>query len=321
MKIDKINNELAFNEEHHKYWNVKHPDREYTSVTTLVGKYYPHFDEEFWSRYKSLQSFVGEEDFDGPLNAKSGKRSPPSEAKKQLLNTKVFDYDLVDLYDIPLEDFDGKVNEIKLSYKVANEVACERGNIHHNAKENRFYTKKEHVIEEYNFNLPITGVYTCEKGNFDLSKEKGVFPEFLIYFSTADKILNLAGQVDLIIKDGNDIFILDYKTNAKGMGTEAYEYFDKNIRRKVKEKMFYPINNLDNHMLNHYTLQLSLYAWMLQRINPEFNIKILRLLHIDGEDVETIYDVPYIKEDVTRMLGHYKKQIKIKHYRETGKML
>ncbi len=85
--------------------------------------------------------------------------------------------------------------------------------------------------------------------------------------------------------------------------------------------MFYPINNLDNHMLNHYTLQLSIYAWMIQKLNPDFEIKLLRLLHIDGEGVETHYDVPYLKKEVEKMLKHYKQQVKIDYFRDTGRMI
>ena len=71
--------------------------------------------------------------------------------------------------------------------------------------------------------------------------------------------------------------------------------------------MFYPINNLHDTMLVHYTLQLSLYAWILQQEHPEFNIKLLKLLHIDGNDVETDYELPYLKDDVERLVKYHKK--------------
>ncbi len=60
----------------------------------------------------------------------------------------------------------------------------------------------------------------------------------------------------------------------------------------------------------HYTLQLSLYAYLLQQINPEFNIKLLKLIHVDHNDKVTEYEVEYLKEDVELMLKHYKKQLK-----------
>jgi hypothetical protein len=38
----------------------------------------------------------------------------------------------------------------------------------------------------------------------------------------------------------------------------------------------------------------------------------LTLNHIDHEGKQTLYELEYLKEDVERMLRHYKKQIKIK---------
>ena len=58
-------------------------------------------------------------------------------------------------------------------------------------------------------------------------------------------------------------------------------------------------------------MQLSLYAYLLQTLRPEFVIKGLKLIHIDREQKETEYEVPYLKDDVERMLKHYKKQLKI----------
>ena len=60
------------------------------------------------------------------------------------------------------------------------------------------------------------------------------------------------------------------------------------------------INNLDDTTYNHYALQLSCYAFMLKQINPNFNIKILQLLHNAG-DGETKIDVPYYEKEVKEM--------------------
>ena len=44
-----------------------------------------------------------------------------------------------------------------------------------------------------------------------LDIERGVFPEYMIYRKSDDGKFRLAGQIDLLIKDGNDIYIIDYK--------------------------------------------------------------------------------------------------------------
>ena len=304
LYIDKINGDLAFNDATHKYFNVKYPERAYTSVTTLIGKYHEKFDAQFWSSYKALEALMGDEFI-------------ITGVKHELLNKKKWNDAYLDTFGIEKKVFVAKKEEILEGYDKVRDEACERGTNYHNAKENRFYEKKEHLLTEYNFNLPLEGTFVCEKHNFDLNREKAVLPEYLVYFSTQDAILNMAGQIDVLIKEGNDLYILDYKTNAKGIETKAY--FDR--KTKKKKKMLYPINHLDDTTLIHYTLQLSLYAYMLQRINPEFNVKLLRICHVDGAGNETLMDLEYLKDDVEKLLKHYKKELCIDYYRATGKHL
>ncbi len=76
--------------------------------------------------------------------------------------------------------------------------------------------------------------------------------------------------------------------------------------------MKYPLNNLMDCNFYHYTLQLSLYAYLLQQINPEFNIKGLKIVHIDHDNKQHEYDIEYLKDDVERMLKHYKRHLKTK---------
>lgn len=304
MHIDKINGDLAFNDAEHKYFNVKYPERNYTSVTTLIGKYHEKFDEDFWSAYKALEKLVGVEEF-----VSSG-------VKKELLNRKKFDLSYPASFGIDEVEFLNTQSEIIAGYNKTRDDACERGTNYHNAKENKFYEKPQHDLREYNFGLDISGNFVCEKHNYDLNRENAVLPEYLVYFSTDDGILNMAGQIDVLIKQGNDIYILDYKTNAKGI--EQSSYFNPKTRKK--KMMFYPINNVEDCAMGHYTLQLSLYAYMLQRINPEFNIKLLRICHIDGEGKETLYDLEYKKEEVIKILKDYKKKLKTETFRTTGRI-
>jgi hypothetical protein len=72
--------------------------------------------------------------------------------------------------------------------------------------------------------------------------------------------------------------------------------------------MKYPLNSLDDVNYWHYTLQLSTYAWMLQKYNPEFEIEDLVLVHFDHDDNMTVYHLPYLKDEVIKMLSFYKKE-------------
>lgn len=305
LTIDKVNGDLAFNDQEHLYWNTKYPHRKYTSVTTLIGKYHEKFDEFFWSRYKALERIMTPE-----LFSNTG-------VKSTLLTKKKWDPAYLDTFDIDPQTFEDTVTEIVAGYTKNRDEACERGTLYHNKKENNFYAKPDHTLKDYNFGLDLPQTFTCEKNNFDLNRENAVLPEYLIYYSSPSGILNMAGQIDVLIKQGNDIYILDYKTNAKGIETKAYF----NPKTKKKKTMFAPITNIEDTTLEHYTLQLSTYAYMLQQINPDFEIKLLRICHIDGDGNETLIDLQYRKEDVKKLFKHYEKQLIIDHYRKTGQIL
>jgi ATP-dependent exoDNAse (exonuclease V) beta subunit len=130
----------------------------------------------------------------------------------------------------------------------------------------------------------------------------GVYPEYLISRTSDDGILNIAGQIDCLVKNGNEIVIIDHKTNKKLDLKGGF-----NTVTKSTAKMLYPLNNLDDCNFNHYQLQLSTYAWMLQKINPDFVIKDLILNHYDHEGNNTLYHCDYLKTEVERMLAYYKK--------------
>ena len=82
---------------------------------------------------------------------------------------------------------------------------------------------------------------------------------------------------------------------------------------KGTQKMQFPLNTLDDINFNHYQLQLSTYAWMLQKLNPNFIIKDLILNHYDHNGNNTLYHCNYLKNEVERMLAYYKKQIIIQN--------
>ena len=100
--------------------------------------------------------------------------------------------------------------------------------------------------------------------------------------------------------------IVTHNTNKK---IELKGYFNK--KTKQTEKMKYPLSDLDNVNFSHYTLQLSIYAWMIQHNNPNFKIKLLRLIHFDHSGNITEYDVEYKKSTVERLLRYWKKLVKI----------
>lgn len=73
--------------------------------------------------------------------------------------------------------------------------------------------------------------------------------------------------------------------------------------------MKFPLNNLDDVNYWHYCMQLSTYAYMLQKLNPEFTIEDLVMIHFDHDDNMTVYHLPYLKDEVIKMLVYYKKEM------------
>lgn len=101
-------------------------------------------------------------------------------------------------------------------------------------------------------------------------------------------------------------YTVTHNTNKK---IETKSYFDSKTKSSVKMK--YPLNNLDECNYSHYNLQLSTYAWMIQKLNPDFIIDDLVLVHFDHNDNMTVYHMPYLKTEVEKMLAFYKKQAQL----------
>lgn len=75
--------------------------------------------------------------------------------------------------------------------------------------------------------------------------------------------------------------------------------------------MKFPLNNIQDVNYWHYVCQLSLYMYLLQQTNPNYVCKKLFIVHIDRDGKETEYELPYLKDEVARMINHYKKTIKV----------
>lgn len=299
MQIDKRNGNVAFNDENHKYFDINDESKQYISVTTLIGRYEQEFDKSFWSAYKALEKLLSKDAW--------------QLEKKSLLASKKINKELLDVYDISENDFNKAQQDILDEWDKTNREACERGTKIHADLENSFYKAGKNVnLQKFG----IGGKFECRKDYSDLDLEYGVYPEYLIYRESNDGILKLAGQIDCIVKSGNDIILIDHKTNKKIDQKGGF-----NTQTKQTAKMKYPLNNLDDCNLMHYTMQLSTYAWMLQKINPDFVIKDLILNHYDHEGNNTLYHCEYRKHDVEKMLYHYKKELILEQQRNKRKRI
>jgi hypothetical protein len=195
MKADKKNGTVCFNDATHTYWDENDNDKKFISVTTLIEKYGQPFDKEFWSAYKALEKLIPSDDW--------------KTVKRHLLDTHKIDKEnLFSLYDITDDAFNKEQQSILDEWDKKNREACERGTKIHSEIENSFYKKPTNI----NLNkFKIGGKFECKKDYTDLDLPYGVYPEYLISRSSPDGILNIAGQIDLIVKSGNDIYLIDHK--------------------------------------------------------------------------------------------------------------
>lgn len=193
-EITKQNGNIAFVEDKHLYYDVTQPEKKFTSVTTMIHEFTQPFDKNFWSAYKALEKLIDKESW--------------NIEKKSLLQTKKFNPVLLELYNITENDFNREQQAILDSWDEENRKSCERGTKIHETLENSFYKQGKNIdISKYK----IGGTFECRKGYNTLDLENGIYPEYLISKVTSDNKLNIAGQIDLLVKKGNKFTICDWK--------------------------------------------------------------------------------------------------------------
>lgn len=99
-------------------------------------------------------------------------------------------------------------------------------------------------------------------------QEGDVYPEFMTYHPDYD----VCGQSDRVWVENGKIFIRDYKSN-KTITTQGFR----------GKKMLYPVQYLEECDLTKYTLQLSLYLFMLLFHNPNLLPGELEISHVEFE--------------------------------------
>lgn len=145
------------------------------------------------------------------------------------------------------------------------------------------HRKKEQEIQNNRF-FNFYDIQYKWKSKLVKNNNNEVVTEYIIY----DNYYCVAGTVDLILKNNNnEIIIIDHKTNEK---------IDK---KNFFSKMKFPLNHLDDCSFNHYCLQLSLYAYILEI--QGFITKKLYINHIK-KNKDNYIEIPYLKQEAILML-------------------
>ena len=205
-------------------------------------------------------------------------------------------------------------DEIIQAWDNETERAINLGNFYHNQRESDMLDFK--TIERNGTEVPIIKPLINENGIKLAPEQKltdGVYPEHLVYL----KSVGLCGQADVVEVVDGYININDYKTN-KEIKEKGYTNWE-----GITSKMFKPVNHLDDCNLMHYSLQLSIYAYIIKKHNPSLKIGKLTIQHVKfkqiGEDANgypinehyngepildeiKMYEVPYLKDEVNSLM-------------------
>ncbi len=273
-------NHLYFDEGPHKYTDTY--GNEYKSVTTLIhDNYVPAFDKKFWLRKKAKELGISEKQL-----AKQWQDITDEACAR---GTQTHN---------GIEDAIKDVSMFKDAIKHLNKI--ENGRVVTVADIPNFAAKpldidafKEATNNKYEEIYRVFKFYT-DRGYTIYSEIGAYLIDYLI-----------SGTIDILCYRPQDFVILDWKTNRDGLQFEAgYFRKDKTCKPHQRtneyilkdERMLPPLTHLPDCNGSHYTMQLSIYARMVELILG-IPCKGLGLCHIGSPFVKNAYGMPYRDEN------------------------
>jgi ATP-dependent exoDNAse (exonuclease V) beta subunit len=206
-------------------------------------------------------------------------------------------------YGVPPE----KILEL---WQAESDRAIALGTFYHNQRESDICSLSS--IEKEGVPIPV---YTpIQENNVKTAPPQrltdGIYPEHMVYLKSA----GICGQSDLVEVVNGRVHIIDYKTN-KEIKTESFKDWE-----GISKKMLHPVNNLDDCNFNHYSLQLSIYMYIILKHNPKLKPGDIYIHHIvfeeEGKDEYgypiTKYSIegdPIVKEVIPLKVPYLKDEV------------
>lgn len=262
---------VKFTEEQHKY---THSEIRYLSVSKLISKFKQPFQKKYWASYKTLEAMV------------------PVDIFYYYKNKYGRNFVWLLAHTVDQEEFEKNKQDLINKWAADNKKAVNTGNKFHYKKEDESYElgTEINLTDGKTYNVfkkeRIKNVNESLTENL-LDLEEGFYPELLVW----NHKYKLAGQADKVyITEDKHIDIGDYKTN-------------KAIKKENPfQSMKGALGHLDDCNYNHYCLQISCYAWMLEQFG--FTVRDLSFDHYArGEEEAVRYNLPYLREEVEIMLS------------------
>ena len=267
---------LTFKEEGHKYFDSL--GNTYKSTTTLLHEYQPKFEKNYWLKKKAKELGISEK-------------------------------------------------ELARQWQQITDEACERGTATHNGLEDGIkgismfqnavnFLQRENgemitIADLPNINLNIKPLDVKEFKEFTENKYPEIYKVFDYYINAGYKIYSeiggflidylVSGTIDVLCIRDDQFVIGDWKTNRGGLKFEA-GYYKKDKKQRPaqttdiwvntpKDVLLPPVSHMPNCNGSIYNLQLSLYAFMVERILGIPNAG-LWLCHIDSDFELNEYGMP-----------------------------
>ena len=298
----------------HKYTDDS--GKEYTSVTTVIGKYKPIFDKRYWGMYTALKECN--------FNV-----APVQEGKFIRVNGVVRSID--SLYSNPINNYE--VQRVVNKWNKLTKEACARGNEIHDFLEDSINESKEggaktndvikpqlgkkyelvtirtvHDLDKTPIRERFPSIYTRLLGY--IRQGCTLYAEKRIYSTT----YQIAGMIDVLIVKGKQFMIMDWKTNKDELKFISGYYKKIKFNGKwIKGDQFIrtfktllsPVNNLEDCKGNIYSLQLSLYAYIMTLWGYKLVKNGLEIFHIRPGLEPKLIKVQYMEQEITNMLNHH----------------
>lgn len=240
---------LYFEEENHKYTDTN--GNNYLSVTTLIGEYHAKFDVKYWAHKKALEQGKSEKAIIKEWERIKGEACERGTHTHNGIEDAIKDASMFkDAIQYLFQQESGRcITVADIPNMLPKPLDLDKFK---EATENK-YPEIYRVFEFY-----------LEKGYVIYSEIGAFLPNVLV-----------SGTIDILCYKPTDFVILDWKTNRDGLKFES-GYFKKDkttipnqltdewIRKG--DKMLAPVSHLEDCNGMHYTLQLSLYAYMVECI-------------------------------------------------------
>ncbi len=306
---------LFFEEEAHKYTDTL--GNTYTSCTTLLHGYAPEFDKAYWLRKKAKETGLSEADI-----AKNWKDITDESCAR---GTKTHNY---------LEDGVKEVSKFKKAVQYLTDI-----------KSGRMVTVAD---------IPYLNVKPLDIPKF-IEATENRYPEiynvFKYYTDNGYKIFGeigvylidylISGTIDVLCIRDDQFVILDYKTNKDGLKFES-GYYRRDKSQKPwqltndwvskKETLKAPVSHLPNCNGSIYSLQLSMYATMVNLVTglpcaglglchigtpfikneygmPKRNIKGMYIIDEKGSETVKWYPIKFYHNECMKILNDHKLNI------------